>query len=297
MVNSLPKDHVNYVVITPVRDEAGHIEKTIKSIVCQKVKPQKWVIVDDGSTDKTGEIADTYAGKYQWIHSLHCENRGFRKPGGGVIEAFYEGYSLVNDLRWDFLVKLDGDLSFDEDYFLKCFTAFASDPKLGIGGGTVCIMKNENLKEESQGDPLFHVRGATKIYRRACWEQISPLKSAPGWDTIDEVKANMYGWKTRTFRDIKLIQLKSTGSADGNWRNWFKNGLANCITGYHPAFMLAKCFKRAFQRPLFLCSIALWAGFCSGYLRGLSQLQEAEVARYLRKQQIRRMLLRPSIYG
>jgi hypothetical protein len=161
----------------------------------------------------------------------------------------------------------------------------------------VCFDDQGQLREESVGDPPFHVRGATKIYRRACWDEISPLVKAPGWDTIDEVKANMLGWTTRTFRNLKVLQHKATGTADGRWGNWFKNGRANYVTGYHPLFMLAKCVKRAFRPPLFIQAIALWAGFSSGYFMQIPQVKDRDTVRYLRQQQVRRMLLRPSIYG
>ena len=285
-----------YVIISPVRDEEPYIEFTLRSVISQTLKPALWVIVNDGSTDNTGNILDRYSSKYTWIKVVHRPNRGYRAAGGGVVEAFYEGYSVVGDQSWDFIVKLDGDLSFNPKYFQECLTYFNSEPSLGIAGGTVCVLKNGRQVIDSLGDPPFHVRGATKIYRRACWEKISPLFKGPGWDTIDEIKANLHGWTTQTFADLKIIQHKATGGADGNWRNWFKNGRANYITGYHPLFMLAKCFKRAFQRPLLVESIALSAGFLSGYLKKIGRLEDSDTVRYLRKQQIRRLLMRSSIY-
>jgi glycosyltransferase involved in cell wall biosynthesis len=289
--------NLNYVVITPVRDEAKYIVNTIDSMAVQTLVPQKWIIVDDGSSDQTPEIIDAASAKYSWICVIHRPNRGFRKSGGGVIDAFYGGYCIADGVEWDFLVKLDGDLSFGPDYFEKCFSHFLADRHLGIGGGMVCCLENGALAEDFPGDPPFHVRGATKIYRRACWEQIVPLVRAPGWDTIDEVKANMLGWTTRTFRDPKLLQHKATGAGDGNWRNWLKNGLANYVTGYHPIFMMAKCMKRAYRHPHSLQWIALCAGFCSGYLKMIPQVDDARVIRYLRQQQIRRLSGRSSIYG
>jgi biofilm PGA synthesis N-glycosyltransferase PgaC len=286
-----------YVVITPVRNEARRIGKTIDSMVAQTLQPAMWVIVDDGSSDDTPGIIDVAAQRYPWIRAVHRRDRGARKPGGGVIEAFYDGYAVIGDRPWDFLVKLDGDLSFNSDYFKLCFERFASDQKLGIGGGAVCVVEAGEAKVESVGDPPFHVRGATKIYRRECWAQISPLVQAPGWDTIDEVKANMKGWSTRTLPEIPIIQHKGTGSADGAWRNWFKNGRGCYVSGYDPVFMFAKCVKRMFGRPPVVPALALAAGYCSGYLGAVRQLLEPEVVGYLRRQQWRRILGRPSIYG
>jgi glycosyltransferase involved in cell wall biosynthesis len=286
-----------FVIVSPVRDEELHIKLTIQSVIKQTVRPVLWVIVNDGSSDGTKEILDRCSARFSWIKVFHRKNRGYRKAGGGVVEAFYDGYFALGDNRWDFIVKLDGDLSFSSDYFQKCFSYFSGDQKLGIGGGTVFTQQKGRFDVDSAGDPPFHVRGATKIYRRSCWEKISPLVRAPGWDTIDEVKANFYGWSTRTFPDIMLIQHKSTGSADGNWHNWFKNGLANYITGYHPVFMLAKCVNRTFEKPPLIASLALFSGFCYGYLKKIPQVQEYEIIRYLRKQQLRRLLLRTSIYS
>ncbi|MGO9531631.1 MAG: glycosyltransferase family 2 protein [Syntrophobacteraceae bacterium] len=287
---------LTYVVITPVRDEADYIGETISSMAGQTILPSRWVIVDDGSSDTTPQILTAAARQYSWIVYVHRPDRGFRKSGGGVIEAFYDGHSAIDRKDFDFLVKLDGDLSFGPDYFEKCFYYFANEPRLGIGGGMICRLDDGQMKEDSAGDPPFHVRGATKIYRRSCWEQICPLIKAPGWDTVDEVKANMLGWTSRTFRDLRLVQHKPTGAADGKWRNLFKNGLANYVTGYHPIFMLAKCVKRTFRKPPFLAAAALWTGFCSGYIKQLPQVEDRQLIRYLRRQQLRRLSGLPSIY-
>jgi glycosyltransferase involved in cell wall biosynthesis len=290
-------NRLKYIIITPVRDEVQYIGETIASVTGQTILPFQWIIVDDGSTDGTSEILDKYEAQASWIKVVHRKDRGCRVAGGGVIEAFYDGFSVLSEQSWEFIVKLDGDLSFAPDYFEQCFKIFGDENNLGIGGGTICQMETGQLKVDSMGDPLFHVRGATKIYRRACWEKISPLIQAPGWDTIDEVKANLHGWTTRTFSDLKLLQHKPTGGADGNWRNWFKNGRANYITGYHPVFMLLKCVKRALHKPILLESVALLAGFCSGYILKIPQVPDNQAIRYIRQQQIRRLLLQPSIYN
>jgi len=289
-------NNVRYAVVTPVRNEEAHFAETIASMVDQTVRPQIWVIVDDGSKDKTGVIAERAAARHPWIRVLHRTDRGFRQQGGGVIMAFYDGYELCKDLAWEFLVKLDGDLSFDKMYFESCFGQFAADPKLGIGGGTVCRREGVELVTEVRGDPKFHVRGATKIYRRACWQQIEGLLKAPGWDTVDELKANMLGWETRTFNDFKLQQHKDTGSADGAWRNWVKNGMANYVSAYHPLFMLAKCCKRTFSRPYLVGGLGLAYGFTSGYLRQVPRIEDQPLMEYVRKQQIRKLMFRSSLW-
>jgi biofilm PGA synthesis N-glycosyltransferase PgaC len=285
---------MRYVVVTPVRDEGQYIEKTILSMLAQTISPAEWVIVNDGSTDDTGKIVDKYAQNYSWIKVLHRDNRGFRKSGGGVVEAFNAGYNTLATSDWDFLVKFDGDLSFDPDYFEQCFKYFSKEPKLGIGGGDVYHEIGGSLVLER--NPRFHVRGATKIYRRACWNTLGGLIQAPGWDTLDEVKANMLDWKTRCFPDLKLVHHKQTGSADGKWGNWVKNGRGSYISGYHPVFVLLKCLNRLFKRPVLIGGLGLLYGFVSGYLKRIPQVDDKALISYLRKQQMNRILMKESIW-
>lgn len=284
-----------YIIISPVRDEAEYIEKTLTSVIQQTIRPMEWVIINDGSTDNTGEIIDGYARQYPWIRAIHRVNRGFRKAGGGVMEAFYDGYSSITSLDYDFIVKLDGDLSFGADYFEKCFNEFDKNSKLGIGGGILGHMING--KFEIEKNPSFHVRGATKIYKKACWDAIGELIRAPGWDTLDEVKANMLGWETRSFPEITLMHHRFTGQADGSWRNLIKNGMANYVSGYHPLFMFFKCIKRAFQKPYLMGSIALSYGFLSGYVKKIPQVNDPALIQYLRKQQLKKLTVRKSIWN
>jgi glycosyltransferase involved in cell wall biosynthesis len=285
-----------YAIITPVRNEGDRIEETIDSVVKQTIRPSRWVLVDDGSADKTGPLIDAAAGKHPWIAAIHRPDRGFRKQGGGVIEAFYDGLKLVEQESWDFLVKLDGDLSFPGDYFENCFKRFAADSRLGIGGGTIYGELNGARVEDSPGDPPFHVRGATKIYRRAAWQAIGGLIAAPGWDTLDEVKANMLGWRTYSFKDLPVLQLKPTGSADGSWQNWVKNGLANYVVGYHPLFMLAKCLRRAAARCSPSVTVGLSWGFLSGYVKRVPRA-DPDVVRYVRQQQLKCLCFKPSLWS
>lgn len=288
---------IRYIIISPVRNEQEYIHGTIESVVAQTLRPTQWIIVDDGSSDGTGRLAEEAAQQHRWIRVVHREDRGVRRAGAGVMDAFQSGQELLGDELWDFLVKLDGDVTFEPDYFERCIGRFAADMRLGIGGGLVCKVANGALCPESNGDPAFHVRGATKIYKRECWQSIGGLVQATGWDTVDEFKANMLGWTTRTFSDIKIVHHRPTGAAYGTWSNWVKNGRANYVTGYHPLFMLLKCISRLFKKPYGIAALGLWAGFCSGYLKRLPQIEDAQMIRYLRQEQMKRLLLQSSLWS
>ena len=283
-----------YVIVTPVRDEEKFVEQTIRSVTSQTVTPAEWVIVDDGSTDATGQIVDQYATKVPWVRAIHRRNRGFRKSGGGVIEAFYEGYNSLKCRDWDFVVKLDGDLTFDNDYFERSFDQFEKEPQLGIAGGIISSSRNGTIQPEH--GPHFHVRGATKIYRRRCWDAIEGLHVAPGWDTIDEVKANMLGWKTQTFPELHLLQHRPTGKAEGWRRDRVKNGRAYYTAGYHPLFFAAKFLYRLTKKPYLFGSLAMCYGYLSGYWGAAARVTDQELVRYLRREQMNRLLGRKTIW-
>jgi biofilm PGA synthesis N-glycosyltransferase PgaC len=284
----------NYVVVSPVRDEEAYIRFTVDCMVRQTILPREWIIVNDGSADNTGSIIDEYARQYPWIRVVHRRNRGYRKAGGGVVDAFNDGYQAIQFHDWEFVVKLDGDLSFESDYFEKCFANFESDSRLGVGGGVICYVINGVKKFEKC--PAFHVRGATKIYRRSCWDAIGGFWPAPGWDTMDEVKASMLGWTTKSFSDRHVLHHRYTGTAEGLWSGLVKNGRANYICGYHPLFMLSKCLFRLVQRPYIIGSTALFYGFITGYLKRVPQVDDPETINYLRRQQLRRLWGRETIW-
>ena len=274
-----------YVVVSPVRNEEEYLPLTIASVCAQSVKPLIWVLVDDGSSDRTAALISLAAREYPWIVPVHRKDRGLRQAGSGVIEAFYEGYARVADDDWDFIVKLDGDLSFEPDYFERCLQEFDADQNLGIAGGTCCRVVDGSLVTEFEGEPSFHVRGPTKIYRRQCFHAIDGLLRAPGWDTVDQIKANMLGWKTLTFANIRLVHHRPTGGAYGSWANWTKNGLANYITGYDPVFMACKCLKRMLARPSragIREGLGLWCGYMNGYSKRIPRVPDPAMIRYLR---------------
>jgi len=276
----------NYVIITPVRDEEQHIEATIESVLHQTVLPAEWVLVDDGSSDDTGAIIDRVAAQVPWVQAVHRPDRGCRKAGGGVIDAFYAGYEALRSGDWEYVVKLDGDLRFAPDYFQRCFGYFVHDPKLGIGGGDICHQVDGELVVEE--NPRFHVRGATKIYRRSCWEAIDGLWRAAGWDTIDEVKANMMGWRTYSFKDAPITHLRFTGTAEGRLRDRVKHGFVCYTSGYHPLFVLASCIFRLAKPPYVVGSLATVYGFVKAHFVQPPRV-DVQIVHYVRGQQLRRL--------
>jgi poly-beta-1,6-N-acetyl-D-glucosamine synthase len=285
---------VKYCIITPTRDEEKFIRGTIESVLRQTIQPQEWIIVDDGSTDGTASIVDQYVQRHRWIRLLRRVDRGYRATGGGV-EPFLAAYPLLTAGDWEFLVNLDGDLTFDQDYFEKCFRYFRQTTVLGIGGGTIYNKVGDKL--ELERSPAFHVRGATKIYRRSCWDVLGGLSPGVGWDTVDEIKANHLGWMTRTFDDLRLIHQRPTGDGLGIWNNAVKDGEADYVVGYHPIFFWLKCLRLMLERPFLLRGLGIAYGFVRGAARRSPRITDEGLRRYLRRQQLQRLVGGESIWN
>jgi glycosyltransferase involved in cell wall biosynthesis len=288
-----PEDK-KYVIVTPVRDEEGYLPLTIESVIRQTIRPAEWVLVDDGSRDSTGAIIKQAAETHPWIRAVHREDRGYRKWGAGIIEAFYDGYKALTCRNWQFMCKLDGDLSFDANYFERVLLRFEEDRRIGIGGGV--LYHYENGKKVPELHPKFHVRGGVKIYRRDCWDALGGLWVGPGSDTLDEVKANMLGWQTMSFPDIQLIHHRFTGASWGRWGGMVKDGKTDYVCGYHPLFFAAKAAVRLGRRPYVLSSLGLLHGYIMAHLEKTPRVNDPELIRYLRRQQLAKLMGKKTIW-
>lgn len=276
----------NYVVITPAKDEERHIGATIDSMLDQTILPSLWVIVDDGSTDATPQIIDEVVKRIPWIRLAQTNRRTSRFPGADVVNAFLFGLSQVH-VDYDYIVKLDADLEFRDEYFEKLLDAFKLDPRLGIAGG-VCAhrVRNSAVIDET---PEYHVRGATKMYRKECYQQIGGLVPAMGWDGIDEMKALSLGWRTRSIPELVIIHSRITGSATGLLRYAWRWGKSMHFMGYHPLFALASCSKRIWKQPFLLFGISMLAGYVYSAASNDPLLEDRDLRIFIRDFQRRRI--------
>lgn len=280
--NSTNSKNFSYVVITPVRNEAKYLRLTIESMVHQTVLPEEWVMVDDGSTDETPRIIAEAARRYPWIKAVHRPDRGFRKSGGGVIEAFYDGYAALSSSDWDFIVKLDGDLSFPPTHFESLLREFLKNPKLGIASGTY-LERNSNGSWTVVQMPYYHAAGACKMLRHNCFEEIKGFIVQPGWDTIDEIRAMARGWITAHFPHIQMMHHKFEGSGIGVLKTSLMHGRIYYRTGGNLPFFGLKVVRRMLVRPYVLNAIALLTGYLMAMLRRETPLVNNTEKRFYNK--------------
>ena len=217
-----------YCVI-PTYNEEAFIGKMLQSLTEQTLLPEKVVVVNDSSTDKTAEIIGQFTGKYPFIQQVYNPSENKHLPGSKVIRAFQKGFETL-DNSYDLIVKLDADLILPKNYFERIVEVFQSDEKIGMVGGFAYIEKNDQWILENLTDK-DHIRGAFKAYRKECFEQIGGLKPAMGWDTVDELLCRFYGWEIITLPDLKVKHLKATGAIYDKTAR-YKQGEAFYTLGY-----------------------------------------------------------------
>lgn len=274
---------LKYVVITPVRDEEAYIGKTLSSVVAQTVKPRRWIIVDDGSADRTAEIVGKYAAEHSWITMIQREDRGFRQRGPGVVDAFYAGLEQVAPTAYEVVVKLDGDLSFAPDYFEDLLGEFEANPRLGIASGQPYTPGGGEWVTQQAHYPRTH--GPTKAYRRQCFEAIGGLRRSLGWDGVDDWHARMLGWEARSFAHLIVLHHRDYGSAYGRLQGFIEQGQGAYFMGYHPLYLFARAGRRMFMRPYFAGGLGMIWGYTVSWLAGREQV-EPELARFVRREQL-----------
>ena len=259
------KDHPpsrRLLVISPVKDEARFLQRTIESLAAQECRPTRWIIVDDGSADETGAIADAAAASHPWIDVLHRPPGIPRRVGPGVIEAFYAGLALADLHDYDYVCKLDGDLEFKPDYFAELFRRFEADPALGTASGKAHIPVGDRFVLERSGDE-FSV-GLAKLFRRECFEQIGGFVREVMWDGIDCHRCRMLGWKAVSYPEpeLAILHLRQMGSSFRSvYHGRMRWGRGQHFMGTHPLYILGIAGYRMLERPWVVGGLFILAGY------------------------------------
>jgi len=277
---------MNYYIVIPAHNEEAFMALTLQSLTDQTVLPTKAVIVNDNSTDKTGEIVQAFAEKHPWISLVNVSSDAIHLPGSKVIQAFQKGLATLDD-QYDIMVKADADLIFPPHYFETIIKHFQSDEKIGMVGGFAYIEKKgewllENLTDKD------HIRGAFKAYRKATFQQIGGLKPAMGWDTVDELLCKFYHWKVVTDEALKVKHLKPTG-ANYNKTARYKQGEAFYTLGYGLFITAIASLKLAMRKGKPLLFVDYIKGFWKAKSAKKPLLVTQEQARFIRNYRWKKM--------
>jgi hypothetical protein len=279
-----------FVVITPAHNEAALIERTIESMLGQVVRPLKWIIVNDSSTDDTAEIVQRRTGQLGFVQLVNLR-RGGSRHFGNKVRAFHAGLQEACALDYRYVGNLDADISLGPDYFQKVLRAFEADPMLGIAGGMVSTRMGDRYV--SQDVALDSVAGAVQLFRRRCYEDIGGYLALPegGIDSAAEIMARMKGWKVRTLPELGVLEHRRTGAATARPVGaMLKEGKRLQSLGYGLPFTFLKCLYRAMDRPRVIGSIATLLGYLQRRLSGCPEVLPPDVVRYLRAEQQEKLL-------
>lgn len=275
----------NYIIITPAHNEDAFIEKTIRSVIHQQVRPLKWIIVNDASTDRTAKIVEQYASQHSFMEVVKVE-----RPAGrdfkSKVHAFNAGFARTRGLDFEFVGNLDADISLAPEYYQNILREFKKNSKLGIAGGMVHSCFGGDFV--SQEVSLDSVAGAVQVFHRKCFEQIGGYTPLPlgGIDTAAEIKARMNGWVTRTFPANKALEHRRTGSATARpLASKVREGRRFYSLGYGCLFFAARCLFRLMQPPRVLGSGAAFVGYLGSAISGGPMALPPDVVRFLRGEQ------------
>lgn len=264
-----PKPPRDYVVITPCRNEEAHIEATIRTVTGQTVPPARWIIVDDGSTDRTPQILEQAAQTHDFIRVVTRKDRGARAVGPGVIEAFYSGLEALDLDDYTYISKLDGDLEIPPRYFERVMEEMEREPRLGNMSGKVYLrLEDGSLVPERMGDE--NAIGAAKFYRRTCFEEIGGFVRNVGWDGIDGHMCRLLGWTARSTdtEELRIIHRRLMGSSQNSiWEGRKRWGRLKWYQGSAPWYIGAVFAYRLVERPYVVGSV----GILLGYLESLAK--------------------------
>jgi poly-beta-1,6-N-acetyl-D-glucosamine synthase len=278
-----------YVLITAARNEEAYIEKTIQSVIGQTVRPKNWVIVSDGSTDRTDEIVTHYATEHAFIELRRIEDdqsRNFHSQ----VRAINVGYEILRQRKFEFVGNLDADVSFDQEYYEKVLERFHQNPRLGLAGGFIYERHNDRFMSRKFNSESS-VAHAVQLFRRECFESFGGYVPLPygGSDWVAEIMVRMNGWEDRAFPELKVFHYRPTASAGGIIKGSFRRGRMDYSLGVHPLFEFASCMRRVTGKPYLMGSIARFLGFLRGYFYRQNRAVSPDFIEYLREDQIRRL--------
>jgi poly-beta-1,6-N-acetyl-D-glucosamine synthase len=277
------------VIVSPCRDEARTLARTIACVRAQTLWPVQWVVVDDGSRDGTPGILRTAAAELPFLRVVQRADRGFRALGGGVIDAFYEGLAAV-DVPHDFVAKMDVDLEFGPRYLEQLLGHFERDPHLAGASGKVFRRDNGREVEEFMIDDM--VAGQFKLYRREAFEAIGGFVRELMWDGIDLHRARMLGYRTASLPDpeLRIWHLRLMGSSDRNvFRGRLRWGRGQWFMGSAFPYVVASGLFRMREKPYVLGGLLIIAGYLGAALRRLPRYGDDAFRRELRRWQYARL--------
>ena len=286
---------LQYVVITPARNEEANIQRLLDSMVAQTHLPLRWVIVSDGSTDRTETIVADYQRRYEWIE-LVCRHERRQRSFAAKVDCFNAGLRAAEGLPFDVIGNVDADISFGADHFAYLMSCFAEFPRLGVAGTPFV---EDGKSYDYRFTNIEHVSGACQLFRRECFSDIGGYVPIPsgGIDWVAVTTARMKGWQTRTFTEKTCAHHRAIGTGStGRLSAVFRQGRKDYFLGGHPLWQAFRSVYQATRPPYVLGGMLLLAGYGWAYLRRQPRPISRELVRFHQREQLGRLrrLIKPT---
>lgn len=280
---------MKYAIITPAKNEETFIKEMIESVAHQTILPDRMIVVDDGSDDATVSIVQDLIKVYNWLELISLDTKSEKRSGGvKVVQAFNAGLKTINLTSYDFIVKLDADISLPNDYFEGVIDEFKKDDKVGMCGGVIVNRVNgENMIEH---DSDFHIRGALKAIRTACYLSIGGFKEVWNWDSLDEMEAMYNGWSTKVIEKY-VIHFRVTSSAYDFKEHCLKSGRDAYQMRCGLFLLIKRTIGHAFKKPYLFGGYFYVQGYIIGILRKDPRIISSEMSRFISRFHIKRFLM------
>lgn len=277
----------SFVILTAAKNEEDYLPKAIEAVVRQTVRPARWVIIDDGSTDDTAGVVRRAMLDHPFIE-LYSTHSGTARSFGSKDRAINAGYAELRGMRFDCVAFLDADIApARTDIFEHMLRAFAEDERLGIIGAYVHELQPDGRWRSRRSNTPDSAAGGLQMFRVRCYEQIggyTPLELG-GEDWLAQIDARQAGWTVQVLVDQPLLHYRPTSTAGGRWRGLFRLGLMDASFGSHPLFEGLKCVRRFVQHPLILGGLARFAGYVWWHASRRRPLLPSDKIRFLRQEQ------------
>jgi glycosyltransferase involved in cell wall biosynthesis len=287
---TVPATPLSYVLITPARNEEANIGRLLEAMTSQTMRPLKWVIVDDNSTDRTAEIVQAHLPRWPWIELVAMRNVRDRSFAAKV-DCFNEGRRQVQGLGYDIIGNIDADVSFDRDYFEFLLGRFAADPRLGVAG-TPFVEDSGYSSATDSFEGERHVAGGCQLFRRECFEDVGGYVAnrQGGIDWIAVTTARMKGWTTRSFREKTFHHHRSLGTGESNARRaLFSYGRKDYYLGNHPLWEAVRILYRMGKKPYIVAGLTILSGYFYEATRRADRPVSPELMRFHRREEMQKM--------
>ena len=280
---------MRYVLITPARNEELHLERTIGSVLAQTILPERWVIVSDGSTDRTDEIARECSTRHGWVRLIRMPEHADRQFAAKA-RCFNAGLDSLGSVPHEIIGNLDADLSFEPDVMEFLLGRFERDPKLGVAG--VPFVEEVSGAYDYRFTNIEHVSGACQLFRRECFQAVGGYKPIRGGgiDWLAVTTARMMGWKTRTFTEKLVFHHRGIGTGGGKRLGaLIGQGRKDFYLGNHPFWEASRILYQMRYRPYGIGGLAILTGYLAAYVSREKKPASPEVIRFIRREQMRRL--------